>query len=185
MPYHLNDRWLWLGFGIFAALAAHGIRFAIKDIVRLTRIDPVQLRDSIEPSGEQGEAPEDFATLATLMRSPNASIADSAISLFLARCWRDPRIGRGLDEDMDSGDARRYWRAKRALTFMRAWYESTGRAESESEAGESGEFGRPVTVPAGMWPGEYAPPMEYPVEESWEVDEEQREGEAEDDVVIL
>lgn len=40
MAYHIDDRWLWLGFGAFAILAARGIRLAIADLVELTKIDP-------------------------------------------------------------------------------------------------------------------------------------------------
>ena len=56
MPPKIDDRWLWLGFGIFIFFAAKGIRYAINDTVRLTRLDPLQH----EPKKKQKEhRPED------------------------------------------------------------------------------------------------------------------------------
>ena len=44
MDNHLSDRTLWLGFGFLAILAARGFRYAIKDTIRLTELDPNQSR---------------------------------------------------------------------------------------------------------------------------------------------
>ena len=42
MAPKIDDRWAWLGFGIFLFFAAKGIRYAIEDLVRLSEIDPYQ-----------------------------------------------------------------------------------------------------------------------------------------------
>ena len=55
MTSRIHDRWLWLGLGIFVFFAAKGIRYAITDVVRLTKIDPAQY----EPINKNEERPED------------------------------------------------------------------------------------------------------------------------------
>ena len=40
MPPRIDDRWLWVGFGIFAFFAVKGIRYAIADLIHLTNKDP-------------------------------------------------------------------------------------------------------------------------------------------------
>lgn len=55
MSPKIDDRCLWLGFGIFFFAAAHGIRYAITDIVRLTAIQPLQKEEEAkEPQPEDG-----------------------------------------------------------------------------------------------------------------------------------
>lgn len=39
MAYRIDDRWLWLGFGVFLFAAAKGIQYAIRDIVQLTEVE--------------------------------------------------------------------------------------------------------------------------------------------------
>jgi hypothetical protein len=55
MPTRIDDRWLWLGFGVFVFFAARGIRYAIKDITQLTKIDPDQYESQSKLTGEQPE----------------------------------------------------------------------------------------------------------------------------------
>jgi len=54
MSRHLDDRYLWLSFGVFFVAAAYGIRYAITDIVRLTRLEPPE-----EQANSIKETPED------------------------------------------------------------------------------------------------------------------------------
>lgn len=53
MATRINDRWLWLGFGIFFLAAAKGIQYAISDIVTLTELD------SDNSKNDDTERPED------------------------------------------------------------------------------------------------------------------------------
>lgn len=55
MPPRIDDRWVWLGFGVFLFFAARNIRYAIKDTIRLTEIDPAQFEDDIVTSRKQPE----------------------------------------------------------------------------------------------------------------------------------
>lgn len=43
MQRQVDDRWLWLGFGVVLFFAARGVRYAITDIVNITKIDSSQL----------------------------------------------------------------------------------------------------------------------------------------------
>lgn len=45
MAFRMNDRNLAIGLGLFLCAAAFGMRYAIKDIVRLTEVDSI---DKIE-----------------------------------------------------------------------------------------------------------------------------------------
>ena len=55
MPPKIDDRWLWIGFGVFLFFATKGIRYAMTDVVRLTEIDPYQY----DFQHERKEQPED------------------------------------------------------------------------------------------------------------------------------
>ena len=63
MSRHLDDRYVWLGFGIFFVAAAYGIRYAITDIVQLTVLVPFEV-----PAKTVTESPEDCTS--TLSASP-------------------------------------------------------------------------------------------------------------------
>jgi hypothetical protein len=41
MSHPISDRWLWLGVGVGLILAVKGIRYAIKDTLRLTQVQPL------------------------------------------------------------------------------------------------------------------------------------------------
>lgn len=54
MSFRIDDRYAWLTFGLFLLGAAYGIRYAISDIVELTKVD------SLEPSkGSLSKGDED------------------------------------------------------------------------------------------------------------------------------
>lgn len=55
MSPRIDDRWLWLGFGVFFLLAARGVRYAIEDVTRLTRLE----RYHDETADANREKPED------------------------------------------------------------------------------------------------------------------------------
>ena len=62
MASRLDDRYLWLGFGIFFVAAAYGIRYAIRDIVDLTRIDPIEPLKSDVHEGQPEDCRPDSST---------------------------------------------------------------------------------------------------------------------------
>ena len=56
MAPRIDDRWVWLGFGVFLFFAARQLRRGIRETVRLTEIDPAQYED-LENKDEK--TPED------------------------------------------------------------------------------------------------------------------------------
>ena len=56
MAARIDDRWLWLGFGVFLFFAARQLRNSIQETVRLTEIDPAQYEDREE---RDKKSPED------------------------------------------------------------------------------------------------------------------------------
>jgi hypothetical protein len=59
MAIRIDDRWLWLGFGVLSVLAVSGIRLAFKDLIYLTRLDAYGYRPEPELSEINSERPED------------------------------------------------------------------------------------------------------------------------------
>lgn len=55
MAPRIDDRWLWLGLGAVIILAAHGIRSAITDVVRLTEFDPAQFPENDALQDDEAE----------------------------------------------------------------------------------------------------------------------------------
>lgn len=56
MALRIDDRWLWLGFGVFLFVAARQIRHGISETVWLTEIDPAQY---LESERKDDKPPED------------------------------------------------------------------------------------------------------------------------------
>lgn len=67
MSLRIDDRWVWLGFGVFFVLAAGGIRYAITDVTRLTRLERYQ----DETADARREKPEDSTSHFTCFRPPH------------------------------------------------------------------------------------------------------------------
>ncbi|KAK0344155.1 hypothetical protein LTR91_015195 [Friedmanniomyces endolithicus] len=124
MSRHLDDRYVWLGFGIFFVAAAYGIRYAITDIVQLTVLVPFEV-----PAKTVTESPEDsisLATLKTLATSPNPSIAASAISLIIDRYYNSRHSCQNLDEDCLSLDPAVQRQCRTAMDFLVDWPSTPG-----------------------------------------------------------
>ena len=64
MPSKIDDRWLWLGFGVFFFVATKGIRYAFQDITELTKLDPIQpstKRKSVQDASEDSTFDFEFS----------------------------------------------------------------------------------------------------------------------------
>ncbi|KAK0285799.1 hypothetical protein LTR35_005139 [Friedmanniomyces endolithicus] len=124
MSRHLDDRYVWLGFGIFFVAAAYGIRYAITDIVQLTVLVPFEV-----PAKTVTESPEDsisLATLKTLATSPTPGIAASAISLIIDRYYNSRHSCQNLDEDCLSLDPAVQLQCRTAMDFLVDWPSTPG-----------------------------------------------------------
>lgn len=139
MAHRINDRWLWLGFGVFIFFAARSIRSAIKETVLLTEIDPAQYEDKDDKHVKQPEDGKntqleicianeliitpaiDLATLKTLATSPNTNIANAAMSLIITRFARTPYASMILGQDSRSKDPSIRNQARTAIAFINDW----------------------------------------------------------------
>ncbi|KAK3714672.1 hypothetical protein LTR37_007652 [Vermiconidia calcicola] len=105
----VDDRWLWLGFGIIIICAVKGIRYAVSDIVDLTAIDPYP--DEPKPKKHE-EQPEDS-------ESTETNIANTAISVIIERFSKqDPNAYQNIVRDLRSKNERTREQAKMAINFL-------------------------------------------------------------------
>ncbi|KAK6428463.1 hypothetical protein LTR95_015393 [Oleoguttula sp. CCFEE 5521] len=120
MVTRIDDRWLWLGASVTLFLMAHGIRYAIRDTLRLTEI-PDDWDSNVEVKQENIENSIPIATLKTLYSSPNFNISDAATALIMTRYRQSPEIRKSIERDAVSADEDVAFWAKRTLSFIRDW----------------------------------------------------------------
>ncbi|TKA83742.1 hypothetical protein B0A55_00083 [Friedmanniomyces simplex] len=119
MSRHPDDRYLWLGFGVFFVAAAYGTRYALTDIVQLTQLEP--LKEEAAPTKESPEDSISLATLKTLATSPNPSISASAISLIIDRYDKSPHACQTLCDERKSPDPAIQRQCRTAIDFLVDW----------------------------------------------------------------
>ena len=119
MASRLEDRWLWLGLGVFFFVAAKGIKYALTDIVRLTELDPAQYPANDKHYNKHPEELIDVKTLKTLCMSPNPSIAAAARSLVIRRFAALPDAAEILNNDRESEDPEISRKATQAVKYLR------------------------------------------------------------------
>ncbi|KYG42837.1 hypothetical protein M433DRAFT_387594 [Acidomyces richmondensis BFW] len=120
MPSRIDDRWLWMGFGIFFFFAARGIRRTIKDINTLIATDPSESQEKFR-NPPQPEDSISLETLKTLASSPNSNIANSAINLIIARFIELPDAHEIIAKDASSSNETIRKKARSTIAFLRAW----------------------------------------------------------------
>lgn len=143
MSGRIDDRWLWLSFGIVTIVAVHGIRRAIQGLVAETKLDPY----SYEPCEKHTtEHPEDGITidnLQTLANSPNPNIANSATGLIVSRTLRNPATITSIRQDLRAPDPATRRRATLALDYLRQHSAYDGSLDARPSAAPYNNFGRP------------------------------------------
>ncbi|KAK6432239.1 hypothetical protein LTR95_011589 [Oleoguttula sp. CCFEE 5521] len=120
MASRINDRWLWLGAGITLYIMAHGIRYAVRDILRLTEV-PDEWGTDVETKQATVEDSIPISTLKTLYSSPNSNISEAATALIMTRYRQTPDTRKSIERDAVSADEDVAFRAKRTLSFIRDW----------------------------------------------------------------
>ncbi|KXT10685.1 hypothetical protein AC579_4773 [Pseudocercospora musae] len=120
MAHRIDDKWLWFAFGLFAFFAAKGVRYAVKDIVRLTELDADQYPDQ----KEDARHPEDsisLETLRALIKHPNRSIASSAEDIVIRQFVALPNATDVLRKDLISEDEDIRRQARQAVRYLQEW----------------------------------------------------------------
>ncbi|KAI7181657.1 hypothetical protein KC316_g8700 [Hortaea werneckii] len=121
MALRIDDRWVWLGFGVFLFFAARQLRKSIEETVRLTEIDPAQYEDREERDKKPPEDSISVETLKILADSPNPNIANSAISLIVTRFASAKSASEMLARDAYSSDPKLRSQARTAIAFLKDW----------------------------------------------------------------
>ncbi|KAF2482333.1 hypothetical protein BDY17DRAFT_324622 [Neohortaea acidophila] len=137
----IDDRLLWLGFGIFLFSAAKGIQYAIHDIVELTELTP--LPDAFEnPKGDLPEDKMSLENLKILADSPDYHISTAAAEIVVERIVRQPEAIRSIVNDAtQSEDKQLQAHARQALSFLRPFRNARRYAEVRRNWEPYPEFG--------------------------------------------
>ncbi|KAI6875759.1 hypothetical protein KC323_g266 [Hortaea werneckii] len=121
MAPRIDDRWVWLGFGVFLFFAVRQLRNSIQETVLLTEIDPAQYEDREERDKKSPEDSISVETLKILADSPNPNIANSAISLIVTRFASAKSASEMLAQDAYSSDPKLRSQARTAIAFLKDW----------------------------------------------------------------
>jgi len=120
MASQSDDRWLWLGLGVFFFFAAQGIRHAIGDMVRLIELPP----EEEEPPARAQDGPHAAVALQdlkVLAMSPSPNISNTAITMIADRVSQHPGLWRTITEESKSPNERIRQRALRTIRFLDDW----------------------------------------------------------------
>ncbi|CAD0093382.1 unnamed protein product [Aureobasidium vineae] len=116
MSWEIQDRHLWLGFGVFLFVAVKGVERCLRTTIKLSEIyDPVYAKAA---NGTQAEESISLEALSTLVTSPNQDISNSATSLILSRFALDDSATSSLTHDLFSPSADTRLSAKRTLDLF-------------------------------------------------------------------
>ncbi|KAL5460805.1 hypothetical protein PMIN06_002559 [Paraphaeosphaeria minitans] len=114
MAHHIEDRWLWLGLGIFTFFAVRGVAHGLRRIVTLTEvhrspppIPPLRTEDAIKSS-----------SLATLATCENVEIRKAATKILLDRFIAHPSAYKHLVRDANSQNEERKHAAYLAFSLL-------------------------------------------------------------------
>ncbi|KAI4740794.1 hypothetical protein E4T50_08772 [Aureobasidium sp. EXF-12298] len=117
-PWEVQDRHLWIGFGVFLFIAVKGIERCLQTTIQLSEIyDPQHAKAA---NGTQAEESTSLEALSTLVTSPNQDISNAATSLLLSRFTQDDSATSSLTQDLFSPSSDTRVRAKRTLDLFDA-----------------------------------------------------------------
>ncbi|CAD0091109.1 unnamed protein product [Aureobasidium mustum] len=116
MSWDIQDRHLWIGFGVFLFVAVKGIERCLRTTAQLSEIyDPDHAKAA---NGTQAEDSISLEALSTLVTSSNQDISNSATSLILSRFAQDDSATSSLTTDLFSSSTDTRLRAKRTLDLF-------------------------------------------------------------------
>lgn len=159
----MDDRWLWLGVSVLTLLAAHGIRYAIQDLVTITKLDPYGYepkRTKKDDHFEDSTGPNNFmfileytfltvpcqgvplTELHKIIQSPDPNLANAALALLISRVRRSPAVIESMRKDLRSQNEETRRLATTAFDFMRGWPGDTSEFERSPSRLPYDNFGR-------------------------------------------
>jgi hypothetical protein len=113
----IEDRWLWLGLGVFTFFAVKGVAYGLREIVRLTEVNnvPEEPEAISRMGGEDAIKTESLEVLATC---PNIEIREAATKILCQRFYKNNAATRLLFADLQSPDPERRSLANKALKLV-------------------------------------------------------------------
>ncbi|KAE9964959.1 hypothetical protein BLS_007962 [Venturia inaequalis] len=118
MSLNVTDRWLFLGLGVFALVAVHGVGYALKDILRLTEIHEQPRQKHVCAVSQDTEDAIQFQSLHLLTKSHNLDIRNAAIKIVCDRFLSNPSRVTELTQDLYSADEHRRLAASNVLKLL-------------------------------------------------------------------
>lgn len=133
MALRIDDRWLWLGLGVFTFFAIKGVAYGLREVVRLTEVSkqPPCPRKHTQLS-EDAIKTESLETLATCS---NVEIRKAATKILCDRFMKNSEAKQLLISDFNSPNPELQENALKALTLLDChavsgdWYSSSELAD--------------------------------------------------------
>ncbi|KAF2682704.1 hypothetical protein K458DRAFT_341467 [Lentithecium fluviatile CBS 122367] len=116
VPTTIEDRWLWLGLGVFTFVAAKAVAYGLRNIVQLTEVHKPPPRPTIPlPDKEDAIKTSSLQTLATCS---NVEIRKAATKILCQRFVHHPSAYKMLVKDLTSDNPDTQHRAQLALDIL-------------------------------------------------------------------
>ncbi|KAF2253131.1 hypothetical protein BU26DRAFT_515505 [Trematosphaeria pertusa] len=117
MARTIEDRWLWLGLGVFTFVAIKGVAHGLRHIVTLTEVHNAAPRPTIPLPGGKEDAIK-TSSLQTLATCSNVEIRKAATKIMCERFISNPVARTLLLKDLQSSDPETQHRAHLAVNLL-------------------------------------------------------------------
>ncbi|KAJ4287246.1 hypothetical protein N0V90_012644 [Kalmusia sp. IMI 367209] len=114
MAHHIEDRWLWLGLGVFTFFAIKHVSHGLRTIVTLTEVH----KPPPPPTPHLTEDAIKTSSLQTLATCSNTEIRKAATKILLDRFVAHPSAYKHLIRDVHTTDSARQRRAYLAFRLL-------------------------------------------------------------------
>ncbi|KAF2118365.1 hypothetical protein BDV96DRAFT_542102 [Lophiotrema nucula] len=104
MAPRIEDRWLWVGIGVFTLVAIKGVSYSLKYIIHLTEVHTPPPKPVIPSSQRNKEDSIKTSSLQTLATSENIEIRKAATKILCERFFKNPKLQKRLLKDLESKD---------------------------------------------------------------------------------
>ncbi|KAF2869302.1 hypothetical protein BDV95DRAFT_629899 [Massariosphaeria phaeospora] len=118
MAPQIEDRWLWLGLGIFTFLAAKGVSHGLRHIVHLTEVHQAPLHPTLPLPKLGKEDAIKTSSLETLATCDNVEIRKAATKILCERFHANGPARRSLLRDLGSDNPKVEHKAQLAFNLL-------------------------------------------------------------------